>query len=400
MSKDNNIVEEEGAPVEVPAEQKDSFRSFVSTLAQFSGDLSNLTCPSFLLSSVSLLEYSQYWGDHPKLFAAISKGTTPEERLLFTTRWFISTLYGSYSSRSTTVGMEKKPYNPVLGEQYFAQWTGDAETGDTILKAEQVSHHPPIMGFHLENKQAGVILEGHNGQKSRFAMPAGIDVSQTGHAILTLPSFKETFLITLPSINLRGLVTGRPFVELSGTTYILSSAGHLATIDYSTKGYFSGERHSFKASLKPLAGGSAFYTAQGVWAGASNYTDVKAGKTALFFDSSADKSVAPEIKPQTEMGPMESHKLWATVTSAINSKDYAAASKEKSAIEDNQRVLAKARKEKGETQADVLEVFELVSEDADETGKAFSTLKEKLINAVGPKALKEDENKPHWRLRE
>lgn len=400
MSKDNNIVEEEGAPVEVPAEQKDSFRSFVSTLAQFSGDLSNLTCPSFLLSSVSLLEYSQYWGDHPKLFAAISQGTTPEERLLFTTRWFISTLYGSYSSRSTTVGMEKKPYNPVLGEQYFAQWTGDAETGDTILKAEQVSHHPPIMGFHLENKKAGVILEGHNGQKSRFAMPAGIDVSQTGHAILTLPSIKETFLITLPSINLRGLVTGRPFVELSGTTYILSSAGHLATIDYSTKGYFSGERHSFKASLKPLAGGSAFYTAQGVWAGASNYTDVKAGKTALFFDSSADKSVAPEIKPQTEMGPMESHKLWATVTSAINSKDYAAASKEKSAIEDNQRVLAKERKEKGETQADALQVFELVSEDADETGKAYSTLKEKLINAVGPKAFKEDESKPHWRLRE
>lgn len=256
------------------------------------------------------------------------------------------------------------------------------------------------MGFHLENKKAGVILEGHNGQKSRFAMPAGIDVSQTGHAILTLPSVKETFLITLPSINLRGLVTGRPFVELSGTTYILSSAGHLATIDYSTKGYFSGERHSFKASLKPLAGGSAFYTAQGVWAGASNYTDVKTGKTALFFDSSADTSVAPEIKPQTEMDPMESHKLWATVTNAINSKDYAAASREKSAIEDNQRLLAKTRKEKGETQADALQVFELVSEDADETGKAYSTLKEKLINAVGVKAFKEDESKPHWRLRE
>ncbi|KAF9423768.1 Oxysterol binding protein, partial [Podila epigama] len=139
MSKDN--IEDETVAVEVPAEQKDSFRSFISTLAQFSGDLSNLTCPSFLLSSVSLLD--QYWGDHPKLFAAISKGATPEERLLNTTRWFISTLYGSYTSRSTTAGMEKKPYNPVLGEQYFAQWTGDEETGDTILKAEQVSHHPP-----------------------------------------------------------------------------------------------------------------------------------------------------------------------------------------------------------------------------------------------------------------
>ncbi|KAF9304954.1 glycerol ethanol, ferric requiring protein, partial [Linnemannia elongata] len=109
----------------------------------------------------------QYWGDHPKLFASISAGQTPEERLLNCTRWFISTLYGSYSSRATTAGMEKKPYNPILGEQYFAQWTGDEATGDVVLTAEQVSHHPPILGFHLENKKAGVILEGHCGQKSR-----------------------------------------------------------------------------------------------------------------------------------------------------------------------------------------------------------------------------------------
>ncbi len=54
-SKDN--FDEEGPAVEVPPEQKDSLRSFISTLAQFSGDLSSLTCPSFLLSSVSLLEY-------------------------------------------------------------------------------------------------------------------------------------------------------------------------------------------------------------------------------------------------------------------------------------------------------------------------------------------------------
>jgi len=50
-------IDDENASAEVPAEQKDSFRSFIATLAQFSGDLSSLTCPSFLLSSVSLLEY-------------------------------------------------------------------------------------------------------------------------------------------------------------------------------------------------------------------------------------------------------------------------------------------------------------------------------------------------------
>ncbi|KAI1313372.1 glycerol ethanol, ferric requiring protein [Mortierella claussenii] len=424
MSKDSSKQSDSDSSSlsEAPTGQKDSLRSFISTLASFSGDLSALTCPSFLLSSVSLLEYSQYWGDHPKLFASISAGATPEDRLLNCTRWFISTLYGSYSSRSTTAGLEKKPYNPILGEQYFAQWTGDIETGDTILIAEQVSHHPPIMGFHLENKKAGVVLEGHCGQKSRFAMPAGIDVSQTGHAILRLPCHNnETYLITLPSLQVRGIVTGRPSVELAGSTYIVSSAGQIATIEYSTKGYFSGERHSFKAVLKAVPNfwddeddddddendydDTPFYTAQGVWSGVSNYAvgngSTKKGSSGskLFFDSQLDISLAPELKPLAEMGSLESQKLWATVTQAINNKDFSTASREKSQIEDAQRVLAKARKEKRETQADALKLFVLVDEDADDTGKAFQKLKETLINIADSKAIREDEAKPHWRLR-
>ncbi|KAF9130225.1 glycerol ethanol, ferric requiring protein [Mortierella sp. 14UC] len=346
---------------------------------------------------------AQYWGDHPKLFASISAGETPEERLLNCTRWFISTLYGSYSSRATTAGMEKKPYNPILGEQYFAKWTGDEATGDIVLTAEQVSHHPPILGFHLENKKAGVILEGHCGQKSRFAMPAGIDVNQTGHAIVTLPNHDyETYLITLPSLNIRGIVTGRPSVELSGATYIVSSAGLISSIEYSTRGYFSGERNSFKATLRPLdEDEDPFYTAQGVWSGVSNYVDLRSGdgQPKLFFDSLTDKPVAPELKPKDEMGELESHKLWSKVTHAINTKDYGAASREKSKIEDAQRVLAKARKERGETQAHALNIFVLVDEDADETGKAFQALREDMFEYVGTKVLREDEKRPHWRLR-
>lgn len=256
------------------------------------------------------------------------------------------------------------------------------------------------MGFHLENKKAGVILEGHCGQKSRFALPAGIDVSQTGHAILTLPKFNETYLVTLPTLNVRGVITGKPTVELSGTTYIVSSVGLMATIEYSTRGFFSGEKHSFKAVLKSLEDGDTFYTAQGVWNGVSTYTSASnPEETYLFLDSENDKGVTPEVKPMKEMGPLESHKLWVKVTHAINTKDYATASREKSQIEEAQRLLARKRKERGETQADALKVFVLVDEDSDATGRAFAALRETLIEAVGTKGLKEDENKPHWRLR-
>lgn len=58
MSKDNTDSDSSSLN-EAPAAQKDSLRSFISTLASFTGDLSALTCPSFLLSSVSLLEYRQ-----------------------------------------------------------------------------------------------------------------------------------------------------------------------------------------------------------------------------------------------------------------------------------------------------------------------------------------------------
>lgn len=40
------------------------------------------------------------------------------ERMLAVTRWFMSTLWGSYASRCTNGLTEKKPYNPILGEQF------------------------------------------------------------------------------------------------------------------------------------------------------------------------------------------------------------------------------------------------------------------------------------------
>ncbi|KAF9426982.1 Oxysterol binding protein [Entomortierella beljakovae] len=301
--------------------------------------------------------------------------------------------------------MEKKPLNPILGEQFFAQWSNE-KLGDTTLVAEQVSHHPPIFGFHIENKKANIILQGHCGQKTRFAVPAGIDVTQNGHAILTLPGFNESYLITLPTLQVRGIITGRPYVELAHSTYIVSTAGMYSAIDYSGKGYFSGSRNSFKAYLKYFNNNKkekdeVFYVAKGQWSGSSTYSTSKKSETSIpFYDASKSLPHTPEVKPIEEMSPIESRRLWAEVATALNNKDYSTASKEKSKIEEAQRALAKERKEKNENQATALKLFDLVTEDDDEYGKIFSTLREQLVSVAGNKAIKEDENKPHWRLRQ
>lgn len=41
--------------------------------------------------------------------------------MLAVARWFMSTLWGSYASRCTNGQTEKKPYNPILGEQFHCK---------------------------------------------------------------------------------------------------------------------------------------------------------------------------------------------------------------------------------------------------------------------------------------
>lgn len=42
----------------IPSEQKSAFYSFLQSLASFTGDLSSITCPVFLLAPDSYIEYS------------------------------------------------------------------------------------------------------------------------------------------------------------------------------------------------------------------------------------------------------------------------------------------------------------------------------------------------------
>ena len=91
-----------------------------------------------------------------------------------------------------------QPLNPVLGELFYGTWPDVNGRGETVLVVEQVSHHPPIVSVHcaqlnmdpltpdrlvspplpfcarqltlsfIENKKAGVALQGHSGQKTSF----------------------------------------------------------------------------------------------------------------------------------------------------------------------------------------------------------------------------------------
>ncbi|KAI9020715.1 hypothetical protein CLU79DRAFT_755165 [Phycomyces nitens] len=325
----------------IPADQQGSFSSFLKTLASFTGDLSSLTCPSFLLAPISLLEYSSFWVDQPALLSSIGVHDNPEDRFYAAIKWFISALNGSFSSRVPKGEWEKKPFNPILGEQFFCSWDDE-----TQITCEQVSHHPPVSGFYIENKKSGVTVIGHDGQKTRFS-GTQMMVDQVGYCLVKLTHHNESYLFTLPSLSVNGIWYAAPYVELYGTSYVQSSTGFHAAIEYSTKGWISGELHHFKATItgEPLAGPTII---EGQWTAKSTLTKHKE-KTEYFLDLTNLVKPEPIVKAVAEQEELESRKIWNKVSNALRAGDYMTASAEKSLIENQQRAARKERAEAKQT---------------------------------------------------
>ncbi|KAK4155350.1 hypothetical protein C8A00DRAFT_13564 [Chaetomidium leptoderma] len=330
-----------------------SWGTFLKSIASFNGDLSSLTAPPFILSSTSLTEFSSYWCEHPSTFAAPAKEPDAAKRALLVLKWFLTTLKQQYASRSEQYGNEKKPLNPFLGELFLGKWEDDA--GTTELISEQVSHHPPATAYNITNIPSGVRLEGYNAQKASFSKT--INVKQIGHAVLTIPvpSSKEpdTFLITLPSLHIEGLIFGSPFIELDGSSYITSSTGFTAKIDYSGKGWLSGKKNSFTATLFPTGKEKdVLFNVSGQWtktfemhSGPAKHNS-KDNLVGTWDPSPLSELI---VSPLEKQHPLESRRAWAKVAVAISKVDLDTVSLEKGKIENAQREMRTKEKAEGRT---------------------------------------------------
>lgn len=103
-----------------------------------------MTAPPFILSSISLTEFSAYWSEHPALLVAPASIKDPKLRALAVLKWFLTTLKQQYSSRNEKLGSEKKPLNPFLGELFLGEWQ-EPVSGTTTLVSEQVRYEWTIL---------------------------------------------------------------------------------------------------------------------------------------------------------------------------------------------------------------------------------------------------------------
>jgi hypothetical protein len=144
------------------------------------------------------------------------------------------------------------------------------------------SHHPPVTAYSIWNSSHGVRLQGYNAQKASFKTT--INVKQVGHAMYHIDAFNEDYLITLPPLHIEGLVVGAPYVELNSATYIQSSSGYTAKIEYSGRGWVSGKSNSFSATIYPEdKKKEPIYTAEGQWTGKFSFKDAKTKQVRSIF---------------------------------------------------------------------------------------------------------------------
>ena len=338
------------------AAQKSTWLSFLKSIASFSGDLSTLTAPSFILSGTSLLEYSAYWAEHPDLLCSIPEEVSPEQRMVAVVKWYLATLKGQFSARHESVGGEKKPLNPILGEEFHGRWD-TPKHGRTTLTAEQVSHHPPISAYAIRTAN-GVVLEGHNGQKSGFSGRT-ITVKQVGFQVLQVPLSDgsiERYFITLPQITLEGLFFGSPYAELTDKSFIASTSGWVAEHEYSGKGWLSGKKNSVKTRIWSPQSYDAKSHERPKWIVEGVWTEEMRIRPGLASSSSDDGQTfldMQQLPPQhIDVQPADdeaydSRKLWSGVADALKKQDFDRASKLKSAIEQGQRDLRKKEKREG-----------------------------------------------------
>uniref|UniRef100_UPI003AAAB304 oxysterol-binding protein-related protein 10 n=1 Tax=Centroberyx gerrardi TaxID=166262 RepID=UPI003AAAB304 len=344
-------------------------------------DLTRVVLPTFILEKRSLLEMYANFMAHPDMFLSITAGSTPEDRIVRFVEYYLTAFH---EGRKGAVA--KKPYNPILGENFRCSWDvprdrvrplrtnnstgpnsvnsvpttapttvpGSSQRGTdggggggghsdcyrVRFVAEQVSHHPPVSGFYCECKERRMCINTHVWTKSKF-MGMSVGVSMVGEGVLYLLEHDEEYVFTLPCAYARSILTV-PWVELGGkVTISCAKSGYSATVTFHTKPFYGGKVHRVTAEVKHNQTGAIVCKAQGEWNGTLEFT-YSSGETKV-IDTSKLPIIKKKIRPLEKQGQYESRRLWQHVTASLKAGNMDAATEHKHRLEERQRSEGKQR---------------------------------------------------------
>lgn len=144
---------------------------------------------------------------------------------------------------------------------------------------------------------------------------------------------------------------GSPFVELNDKTYMISSTGFTAKIDYAGKGWVSGKKNSFTATLYPTGKEkNTLYTINGQWTKSFEIREGGSkGSVIESYDTDSHPVTPLTVAPIEQQDPLESRRAWSKVAAGVSAGNMDIVGSEKSRIENEQRALRAKEKAEGTT---------------------------------------------------
>lgn len=283
------------------------------------------------------------------MFTAAAHEPSAEKRILLVLKLYLASLQRQYYVGRTVEAGLKKPVNPFLGELFLCKYTDHdlttekPSTSTVRVISEQVSHHPPTTACYLSADDDGVHAEAYSAQQTTLS-GTSILIRQAGHAVLTVDKYHETYLLPLPDVCARGVLSGVPWPELNDVYKILSSSGYTAEMRFTGKKLWGGERNMFQASIYRTAdsGKKPLFKISGSWSSRFTIFDASGEKMEVFDLSDTENEPVPaSLVPLGEQSPWESRRAWGPTFDAIRKGDFTAVVNEKSKLENAQRHMRK-----------------------------------------------------------
>ncbi|EIW67303.1 hypothetical protein TREMEDRAFT_40458 [Tremella mesenterica DSM 1558] len=334
----------DGNPDDTSTLDKEEGNVLMSIISQLRPgmDLSKIALPTFVLEPRSLLERITDFFSHPELIFGVGEEDDPKQRFLAVMTFYLS----GWHIKPKGV---KKPYNPVLGE-FFRCTYFYADGSEGFYVAEQVSHHPPVSAFFYVSPKNRLLITGELKPKSKFLGNSAATIMEGEDRIRLLDRPGDgDYVITMPNTYARGILFGKMILELGDLSTIANpQTGYTCDVEFKTKGWISGGYNVINGRVKG-PGKTDVGEVTGHWHSTIEYGDKGAGKKQVMFDSASAKIAPKAVLPESEQEEYESRRLWAKLTTAINSADMYGATAAKTAVEDKQRELAKKREVAGES---------------------------------------------------
>eukprot|EP01027_Heterolobosea_sp_BB2_P000650 GEZU01000949.1.p1 GENE.GEZU01000949.1~~GEZU01000949.1.p1 ORF type:complete len:374 (+),score=87.38 GEZU01000949.1:169-1290(+) len=301
-------------------------------------DLVSVSLPVYIFEPRSWLErMTDGWSYIDSFLPKAVAATDPVERFKICIAFAISGL--------NCTCIFKKPFNPILGETYQA----DYENGVHIM-AEQTSHHPPISHFEVVPDDKSYKIYGWAGWSASIRGNA-LKGQQTGP---TNVSFSDGTVITwtLPYLWIKGIIWGERTMEYLGTLSMEDKKNNLKceiTFNPDPKGFlrswFSSAptvpSDTIRGDITSMDGKQTYGTIEGSWLGFVDFTRQGSNTKERLWDISKFR----QIRPVPVENPLPSDCRFREDLVNLKEGKIEESQRWKTILEEKQRHEARLRKE-------------------------------------------------------